>query len=490
MSVYVPPPTLERFMLDPSVFKSVIGPFGSGKSVACSMLIGYNAMQMPKSEIDGVRRSRVLIVRNTFKELNDTSRKTFCEWFPPEIFGRFYETRMQYNLSWIAPDGSLVELEVLFRAMDSEEATRSLLSLELTGVWPNESREIKPVVIQRLTGRIGRYPSRRHYPSAKEDPRLKYIIMDSNPPMRGSWLYCMHEKMDPEMAHIPKTNAWSCYHQPSGLSDEAENLGALGADYYQNMIDGGMSEDEIRTNVKGEYALEARGTPVHAGFRRHYHVSRYPFVPFRGEGFPIVVGVDTALSPAMVFLQTSPGGRQVRVLDEVFAFDMGMDRFIRDKLRPKIAERFLNCQLVFFIDPAGAARNDTNEMSVLLTLQEAGFEAYRARVPGRGGNAIQPRLRAVDELLAGQVDGGKPMLQIDPRCTQLIEGLESRYRFHEERHGDIDKLSEDGRLFSHVCDALQYGALHVQSARSTERGAWVVETARQPRVQPPAQAWF
>ena len=62
---YIPPPTLERFMLDLSVFRSVIGPFGPGKSTACAFEIMRQAQLMPKSIIDGVRRSRVLIVPNT-----------------------------------------------------------------------------------------------------------------------------------------------------------------------------------------------------------------------------------------------------------------------------------------------------------------------------------------------------------------------------------------------------------------------------------------
>ena len=126
------------------MLRSIMGPMGSAKSTTCIAEIMRRASEMPPSERDGVRRSRVLVVRNTFKELYETSRETFMQMFPPEDgWGDFQKTRMAYILSWIrADDNTRVRLEVLFRAMDDEKATRSLLSLELTGAWINESREV------------------------------------------------------------------------------------------------------------------------------------------------------------------------------------------------------------------------------------------------------------------------------------------------------------------------------------------------------------
>ena len=51
------------------------------------------------------------------------------------------------------------DIDVLFLALDREEDVRKLLSLELTGAWINEAREIPKAIVDTLTGRVGRYPA-------------------------------------------------------------------------------------------------------------------------------------------------------------------------------------------------------------------------------------------------------------------------------------------------------------------------------------------
>jgi hypothetical protein len=70
-----------------------------------------------------------------------------------------------------------VESEILFRALDRPEHVSNLLSLELTGAWVNEAREIPWAVIKALQGRVGRFPAVRD--GGCVDPGL---ILDANPP--------------------------------------------------------------------------------------------------------------------------------------------------------------------------------------------------------------------------------------------------------------------------------------------------------------------
>ena len=51
-----------------------------------------------------------------------------------------------------------VELEVMFIALDRPDDLRKLLSLELTGAWINEAREIPKAILDGLTARVGRFP--------------------------------------------------------------------------------------------------------------------------------------------------------------------------------------------------------------------------------------------------------------------------------------------------------------------------------------------
>ena len=50
-------------------------------------------------------------------------------------------------------------MEVIFLALDDPKDVRKLLSLELTGAWVNECRELPKAVIDGLTHRVGRYPT-------------------------------------------------------------------------------------------------------------------------------------------------------------------------------------------------------------------------------------------------------------------------------------------------------------------------------------------
>ena len=45
--------------------------------------------------------------------------------------------------------------------MDRPEDVKKLLSLELTGIWINEAREIPKSIVDACTMRVGRYPSMR-----------------------------------------------------------------------------------------------------------------------------------------------------------------------------------------------------------------------------------------------------------------------------------------------------------------------------------------
>lgn len=152
---YVAPATISRFMQSDARQRVVMGPFGSGKSSGCIIEVVRRAM-MQKRGKDGFRRSRWAIVRNTMPQLRDTTMKSWFEWFPDGTIGRWKETGKTYYIQM-----GDVRAEVMFRALDDEADVKNLLSLELTGAWINECREIPQVILDALDGRINRYPSRR-----------------------------------------------------------------------------------------------------------------------------------------------------------------------------------------------------------------------------------------------------------------------------------------------------------------------------------------
>ena len=183
---YQASPTMKQFHQSEHFVRALMGPIGSGKSVACciEMLIKSFA-QAPNRE--GIRKTRWVVARNTYRELIDTTIKTFFDWFP-ESLGIFRKMDLKFNISIPLADNTVVQAEFLFRALDKPDDVKKLLSLEVTGGWINEAREIPKQIMDMLIGRLGRYPNMRD-----GGPTWHGLIMDTNPPDSDHWWYKLFE---------------------------------------------------------------------------------------------------------------------------------------------------------------------------------------------------------------------------------------------------------------------------------------------------------
>ena len=82
-------------MKDDTFFRGIRGPVGSGKSVAsCFEIVRRASSQEPNEQ--GIRKSRCAVVRETVRQLTDTTIKTFLDWFPPGPCGQFMRTTKTY----------------------------------------------------------------------------------------------------------------------------------------------------------------------------------------------------------------------------------------------------------------------------------------------------------------------------------------------------------------------------------------------------------
>ena len=292
---YKPVPTIRLFSRSDARIRGLLGPFGSGKSSGCVVEILRRAMaQKPSS--DGIRRTRWACIRNSYPQLRDTTIKTFKDWVDFDVMGVWRER----DHTFVMRVGD-VEAEVLFRALDRPEDTSNFLSLELTGAWVNEAREIDWAIIQALVGRVGRYP-------ATKDGGCTWhgIFMDTNPPDSDSWWFRLFERDKPEGVAIFK--------QPSGVSAQAENLSNLPAGYYETLLKLN-SADWCKVHVHGEYGFVQDGKPVFPMYLDSMHCSdKAEYVP----GLTIYRGWDFGLSPACSFSHLTAGGQWI-VFDEVVA---------------------------------------------------------------------------------------------------------------------------------------------------------------------------
>ena len=416
--------------------RGIMGPVGSGKSTACCWEIMARALRQKKSP-DGYRRSRWVVIRNTYRELEDTTLNTWFECFPKEV-GSWIQHRMMHKLIF----GDVL-CEVLFRALDRPDDVKKLLSLELTGAWVNEAKEVPRGIIDMLQARVGRYPRKRD-----GGPSWYGVFMDTNPPDSESWWYRLFE--------VERPPEWKLFRQPSAQSKHAENLDNLPKLYYERMT-AGKDEEWVRVYVQGEYGYVADGKPVHPRFHSRTHV--LDVEPNPNHRVPLLLGADFGLTPALVILQERPGGGFVAV-DEVTTEDTGASTFARECVT-KLNSEYAGFVYEGYGDPSGDSRSPTNESETVFTvLADEGLDLSPS--PDRSNDPVL-RIETVNTLLATVALDGAPALLISPRCTRLIKGLGGGYHFKRvNTHGE-ERFHEKPfkNVYSHVCEALQYALVGV-----------------------------
>lgn len=450
---YTPSLTVQRFMESDAKMRVLMGPVGSGKSVGCCFEVIRRAAAQRPDPRTGKRRTRCAVVRETARQLQDTTIKTFLDWFPDGVCGRYMRTTKTFFFS--VGD---VECEIMFRALDDADDVANLNSLELTFAWFNECRDIHSAIVDAMSKRVGRFPS------AKDGgPTWHGMWGDTNPPTMDTWWYYQMEGLDPADGVSPNLNGWKVFKQPSGRSPLAENIQNLPEGYYDTT---GRSAEYIRVFIDGEYGLTSNGMPIYQYFRTDYHMAREPLRPIVNGVRPIVIGIDLGLTPAAVIGQLDPRGRAL-VLAELVSFDMGIQRFVRTMLKPLLYERFPGAPVLIVVDPAGVQRAQTDERSAVDIIQAEKLKVIAAKT-----NKISARINAVDDFLMRQVDGDAAFL-VDPRCTRLKAAMMGGYRF--DKRGEIEKNAH-----SHIAEALQYFMLHVATASEgglTRRARPVVPVA-------------
>lgn len=463
--------TLRAFMRDESFVRGVRGPVGSGKSVTCCVEVFRRAMMQAKSPRDGLRKTRWAIIRNTQPELRTTTIKTWLSWFTESEFGRF---------NWAPPFTHRIrrgdiDCEVIFLALDTADDIKKLLSLELTGAFVNEAREIPKAIIDGLTGRVGRYPS-----EAEGGCTWRGIIMDTNPPEDDHWWAIMSGEQpapdyltEEERLLLLKPHNWKFFTQPGAMRpvrDEQgkllnyemnparENRKYIKDDYYLQQLPG-KTAGYINVYLCNQYGTSLEGKPVYPMFSRDIHVSREAISPVPGHR--IIAGFDFGLSPAMVMIQHVNG--RVLVLREVVGRDMGIMRFI-EAFRPILAE-YSSFRFDFFGDPAGDQRTQTDEETPFRILRAAGIPARAAET-----NDVALRIEAVTAPLTRLVDR-RPGMVIDPGCINLIKGFDGGYHYKRLNVSGPERYQESAEKnrFSHVHDALQYAALGAGEGRALVR---------------------
>lgn len=473
-------PILSEFLDDDSFVTGIKGPIGSGKSTACVMkILKKSSEQKPNPQ--GRRRSRWAIVRNTYPELKTTTIKTWHQWVPPHL-GRWQQEGPPTHF---IRHGD-IDMEVMFIALDSPRDVSKLLSLELTGAWINEAREIPKAVLDGLTGRVTRFPPKNDGGSAWFG-----IFMDTNPPDDDHWWYKLAERTDQVMMEEmetlrlelvkesvlkPEQALFNFYNQPGGRTSGAENLSNLQKGYYL-LASAGKGPDWVNVYVDGNYGFVRDGKPVYPEYNDQIHCKEVEFNKDR----TLWIGVDFGLTPAALFAQNDINGG-IRWIDELVTEDMGASRF-GELLNSKIKRDYPNATDVRgYGDPSGDARAQTDETTAfqILNAKIDGFSFYPAST-----NDFALRREAVAVPMQRLIFGGKPGFIISPKCIMARKGLAGGYMYkrlmvigHEKYQDKPDK-----NKYSHVCEAGQYVNLGMGEGSAIIKSKRIANRPRQAETE-------
>jgi hypothetical protein len=462
---------IKQFMKDTHFFRGIRGPVGSGKSVACCIEIFRRALIQEKNK-EGKRKSRWAVIRNTNPQLRTTTIKTWLDWFDENSWGPF---------NWSVPythklNKGEIELEVIFLALDRPEDVKKLLSLELTGVWINEARELPKAIIDACSMRVGRFPSMKD-----GGPSWFGVIADSNAPEEDHWWSVMSGEANvpdyitqEDRLMLIKPDNWRFFIQPSGMKEEknnenniigyshnpkAENTKNLNPEYY-NQIIRGKSKGWIDVYIMNRLGAIEEGKPVFHSFNEEVHLTKEKIL-FTPKA-PVYIGLDFGLTPSAVFAQRVGMGVW-NILKELVCQDMGAVKFA-ELLRQEMSE-YKHTQFDIYGDPSGDFRSQTDESTPFQILRGAGIQAHPAP-----SNDISLRLESVNSVLTRMIDGHASFF-VSPNCVNIKKGFLGGYYYRRlQVSGDRYEDKPMKNRYSHVMDALQYLLLGAGEGKSLIQG--------------------
>ncbi|MFZ4687863.1 MAG: hypothetical protein ACOYLS_01365 [Polymorphobacter sp.] len=445
-----PGPVADRFTDAPDFCTAIMGPVGSGKTTAALMkIIKVAAVQRP-SPIDGVRRCKALVIRDTFTNLKRTILPTWHGWFPETMGHWVGGPPAKHVLNFEVIKGQPIELIVDFMGLGEDSIENLLRSYEMTCFFGNEFDLMSFDALSFLMQRVGRYPSKLH-----GGPTWYGGWLDFNAPEVDHWLHELFVENQIPGSDGQRAEGYKLFVQPGGTEPGAENVQNLPPGYYDRMLKS-LAEWLARRMVHNRWGFSRNGKPVYPEYNDAIHVAPTILQPIKGV--PIGIGIDGGGTPAAAFGQWLPGDRW-RTLAEI-ATDPGTGptRF-GEMVNQMLASRFPDLtpdDVYGWSDPSNEYGGD----------EEGGDPAWLTKVRKvtgirfRGTPTNNPHLRqeAVRKPLRSLVDG-QPAFVLCPSCKQLRKGYNSGYHYRKIKVGGATgryDTKPEKNHFSHLNEAHEY----------------------------------
>jgi hypothetical protein len=452
--------TLCRFLLSNNKVDIIQGPVGAGKTIAMFRRIGRHAMEQKPSPVDGLRKTRWFVARNTYPELKRTTIRTWKRVYPANLYG---EIKMGTPPTHTIAFGD-VRMEVDFLALDDEDDIAKLRSADYTGGAFHEVQYIDLSVFREGRSRTNRFPE-----EAEGGASWYGVLADANAPPEDHWLAYMTGQVpvpeglsEDEKRAMEWPPGWGFFLQPAAtvkirdgrgsfirheINLEAENLRWLATDYYRDLLDGN-TRDWIDNRLGNETILVVDGSPVWPMFRRDFHVSREILRP--NKNYEVLVWLDFGrIYPAALFAQEI--NQRIQVQHELLGFNEGASIFA-PKVKRFLEQNYTGCRFRCFGDPKGRDKGQATEKSAYDIFKANGMVVTPAPVKA---NNIDLRIETVAYALNDNPAGVSRIL-ISPLCRTLIVGMAGRYHLVREEDGELRPKKDK---YSNLCDCIQYGCI-------------------------------
>lgn len=473
--------TLKRFLFDfESRVAPLMGPIGGGKTTTAIMKAALKTSVTPPNA-QGVRQRRFLVVRDTYRNLDRTTIKSWKEWFPAEagVWRGGKGEPSEHDLVWAGEKGTECRLHVDFVAIGDNDVEDVCRGYEMSDVMLNEADRLASEALFYLNGRIGRWPG-----PALGGCWAPQLWADLNAPDVDNYVYRHF------VEELPDT--WAFYKQPGGLDPDAENLHNLnqtaetlahiddpawkdrileqGRGYYRNQMVG-QPAWYVRRMIHNEFGYSREGDPVYEDYDDDVHCAREEIRP--DPSLPVYMCSDAGRTPATCWFQVTPDD-QVFGIAEMCGKATSAGPF-GEECAAFMARTFGYDYRFEWnaIDPTAFNPHDTDEVHYAQVFEEkTGVQCIPART-----NALTPRMDAVSSRLrrflptdtrsvprAGRVGPqGRPAMLISPKMRVLRRGFNSGYMFERVKVANTERLRDvpAKTAESHPHDAWQYGMLEI-----------------------------
>jgi hypothetical protein len=461
-----PGPVAQALYHDDAPVVAICGPVGSGKTTTVIYSRLRRARAMPRSVIDGVRRYKLLGLRETYRQLWSSTIPSYLETIPKAL-GTWAGGRGAPVSHTVAFEDEFGPIEWVTEFMAfGDDIVGSMRGIQTVDMWLNEADTVPVEALTTGIGRIKRWPGRKHFEGyAPPFDSWGQIVCDQNAPDRDNWTFQVFFDEDGRRRVEAELGIRISFHnQPGGRDPGAENLSNLPGDYYTTQVAtmrmAGRG-DMIARMVDNRVTYLRAGDPV---FKREFnpaiHVARQRLEV--DPGLPLLIGLDQGFLGAAVVAQKPAPGRW-RILGALmFPRERLMAREFGNRLRDLLDAHWPDLPVGgAWGDMAGehgaSQAADENATWNLLVGKAAGIRVMPQRI---GSNRLQPRLEAVRAALES-LHGGEPGFLIcpsGPGTQMLIAGLEARYVWKDEidARGDRRKTPDKSIPEANVVDALQY----------------------------------